>query len=529
MTDLILHNANVDTLDDARPHANALAVRGERIAHVGDDEAVLASATPNTTIVDLKGATVLPGLVDAHCHLRNLGRLQEMVRLYEARSIDEVVELVRERSRDLPRGEWIIGRGWDQELWPDRSMPSHQLLTSAVPDHPVWLVRVDAHAGLANAAAMQAAGVDAAAASPDGGLTVKEGGRLTGLFVDDAMQLIESRMPSPDAEKVIEWYLKAQEICLSLGLTEVHDAGLSQRQVDALTALSQQGELKMRVYGMLHQSVFDAGEFFPLAEGLFTCRSVKIVTDGALGSRGAAMFEPFSDSPEEKGFMRVTRDALHSTITKAFSKRFQVNTHAIGDRANRATLDAIDAGLAEIPIPDHRSRVEHAQIIAVEDIPRFAELGVIASIQPTHCTSDMKMAEARLGPGRIAGAYAWRKLIAAGARIASGSDFPVEDPNPLWGIYAAVTRQDHHGEPAGGWYSEERMTMDEAIRSFTTGAAYAAFEERDKGTLAPGMSADLTIVDRDVLASPRSELLSARVVATIVAGGVAYSRLPALS
>ena len=529
MTDLILHNANVYTLDDARPHASALAVRGEVIAHVGDDEEVLASATPNTAIVDLKGATVLPGLVDAHCHLRNLGRVQEMVQLYEARSVDEVVELVRERSRDLPKGEWVVGRGWDQELWADRSMPSHQLLTSAVPDHPVWLVRVDAHAGLANAAAMRAAGVDAAAASPDGGLVVKEGGRLTGLFVDDAMQLIESRMPSPDADKVIQWYLKAQEICLSLGLTEVHEAGLSQKQVDALTALSQQGELKMRVYGMLDQSVFDAGDFFPLAEGLFTCRSVKIVADGALGSRGAAMFEPFCDSPNEKGFMRVTRDALHSTITKAFSNGFQVNTHAIGDRANRATLDAIEAGLAEVPVPDHRSRVEHAQIIALEDIPRFAELGVIASIQPTHCTSDMKMAEARLGPERIAGAYPWRKLIAAGARIASGSDFPVEDPNPLWGIYAAVTRQDHHGEPAGGWYPEERMTMDEAIRSFTADAAYAAFEERHKGTLAPGMSADLTIVDRDVLALPRTELLSASVVATVVGGEVAYSRLPALS
>ena len=528
MTDLILHSANVHTLDDARPRATALAIQGERIIHVGDDDTVLASRTERTKVIDLNGMTVLPGLTDAHGHIRNYGRLQEMVQLYDARSFDDVVEMVRERARDAPEGEWIVGRGWNQELWPGKSMPAHDRLSEAVPGHPVWLVRVDAHAGVANAAAMRSAGLDSSVTSPRGGIVVRAGGRLTGLFVDDAMQLIESRMPSPGLEDVLRWYLKAQDICLSMGLTAVHEAGLSKRQLEALLVLSRRGQLRMRVYGMLQQSVFDGGDFSPIYEGRLTCRSIKIVADGALGSRGAAMFEPYCDSPTEKGFLRVTQDGLRRSVSKAFSSGFQVNAHAIGDLANRSVLDAIEAGLGEVPVSDHRSRIEHAQIVALEDIPRFAGLGVIASIQPTHCTSDMNMAEARLGGGRIKGAYAWRKFIDAGVRIAGGSDFPVESPNPLWGLYAAVTRQDHRGEPAGGWYPEERMTMDEALRSFTTDAAYAAFEENDKGTLSAGNWADLTVVDRDIVAAKPAELLDAGVMATIVGGDVAYSRVPQL-
>lgn len=526
---LILHNASVHTLDDAMPHATAIAIRDGQVLAIGNDSTVLATAAPDAKVNNLQGKTVIPGLTDSHGHLRNLGRVQEHVQLYDTRSFEEVVERIRARAKDTPLGQWIVGRGWNQELWPGASMPTHHILSKAIPNHPVWLLRVDAHAGLANAAAMQEAGLDSSVPEIHDGAIVKEGGRLTGLFIDNAIRLITSRMPAPDLEQNKQWYLKAQEICLANGLTEVHEAGVSEIQLQALRELVREDRLKLRVYAMLERTYFDNARHTPFTEGNLTCRSVKIITDGALGSRGAALIQSYTDAPSEKGSLLLTGQELRATVDKAFRSGFQVNTHAIGDHANRITLDTIESALRDNPIPDHRSRIEHAQIIALDDIPRFAKLGIIASVQPTHCTSDMNMAEARLGPQRIKGAYAWRKLLDSGVRLASGSDFPVESPNPMLGLYAAVTRQDSHGNPAGGWHSEERLTMNEALHSFTTGAAYASFQENHKGTLTPGKCADLLILDTDVTSAPPPDLLKAKVLATIINGQPVHIRIPNLN
>ena len=528
MVDVILHGGTIHTLDDVQPRVNALAFDRGRIARIGRNDAVLSMASPETKVVDLQGKTVIPGLSDAHGHMRSLGQLQEQVDLAGARSFLEVVELMREAARGTPKGEWVLGRRWNQELWADRTLPEHHILSKAVPDNPVWLVRVDGHAGLANEAAMRSAAVDSTTGIPSGGLVLKVGGVPSGLFVDRAMALISNHIPSIDVETAKRFLLTAQDLCLANGLTEIHDAGIGHIEMKAYRSLVAEGKLKIRVYAMLSRDFFNQEDHVPLYEGVFTARSVKIVLDGALGSRGAALLEPYSDFPQERGFLLMSLEEFRATISRALAQGFQINTHAIGDYANRIVLNTLQESLRSRNVPDHRSRIEHAQIVALEDIPRYARLGVIASVQPTHATSDMNMAEARVGPERIRGAYAWRKFIGSGVRVASGSDFPVEDSAPLLGLYAATTRQDRRGQPEGGWYPGERMTMDEALRSFTTGPAYAAFQEKQSGTISEGKWANLTIVNRDILAQPPSELLKAEVLATIVAGDAVFSRIPQL-
>ena len=522
MPQLILHNANIHTLDETQPHATAIAIDGDRITAVGDDQTILGAAPPDATTMDMDGSTIVPGLADSHGHMRNFGMLAEMVILRHARSYEDVVELVRERARNTPPGQWIQGRAWNQENWPDRSLPTHDLLSEAVPNHPVWLVRVDGHAGVANANALRISGVTGSTPTPAGGVIGRVGGRPNGLFLDRAMDLVRSHIPEITVEKSKELLLAAQGLCLAAGLTQVHDAGIDGTILQAYRELVAEGSLKIRVYAMLARDYFDQIDASPIQEGLFTCRSVKIVSDGALGSRGAALLAPYSDEPDESGFMLLSREDFEATVERAFQEGFQINVHAIGDMANRISLNVVEAALRRHEVPDHRSRIEHAQHLHLEDIPRFAELGIIASIQPTHCTSDMFMADSRLGPERTPGAYPWRKFLDSGARIVSGSDFPVESNNPLWGLYSAVTRQNHDGQPSDGWHPEERLTMDEALRSFTLDAAYASFQEHDLGPLSPGMLADLTALDTDIMSESPQALLEAEVVVTVVNGEVVY-------
>lgn len=525
MTDFILHNGRVHTMDAERPYATALAVVDDTIAAVGSDD-VLALRTPRTRVVDLKGATVLPGLGDSHCHMVWTGQAQEAVDLGPARSFAEAVEMVREQASAVPAGTWITGWRWNQEQWDDKSLPHHALLSERVPDHPVWLVRVDTHAGLANVAAMERAGITAATQAPPGGLVMLEDGKPTGLFIDTAMPFVEDRIPAPTVDDARRLILAAQEHCLAYGLTQVHDPGLDATMLAAYRSLAADGALKIRVHAMVRQEYIDELGLTPIHEGLFTLRCVKVLMDGALGSYGAAMEEPYADAPHETGLLRVTPERLREVLELSYRGGFQVGIHAIGDRTNRLALDGIEEVLGRIPTDDHRTRIEHAQILRPQDVGRFAQLGVIASVQPAQCTSDIAMSDVRLGPERTPNAYAWRSLLDAGTTIVGGSDAPVESANPLWGIYSAITRQDHQGQPAEGWGPEQRMTRSEALAAYTTGPAYASFQDADRGVLRPGQWADLTIVDRDVVDGPATDLIDAQVLATVVAGEVVFDRLP---
>ncbi len=516
MADLILHNGTIYSLASGLEPVQAISVRGGRIAYAGDDQGALDSRKDGDTVIDLRGRTVLPGMCDAHCHMRSLGQREELVDLRDARSYAELIERVRERASRTPDGEWVVGRGGNGEVWDENTRPVHGDLSAAVPDHPVWLTRVDGHAGFGNAHAMELAGVSPSTQSPPGGLILKESGKPTGVFLDAAMNMVRERIPEPDVEQIKRYLLRAQDLCLAAGLTEVHDAGISETDLLAYRALVAEGRLKIRVYAMLRRDYFLRYDALPLEEGSLTVRAVKVVLDGALGSRGAALHAPYTDEPDLSGLLLVTDEEFAEIVRKALRIGFQMCVHTIGDRANTVALDALPESVA--PAGDYRSRLEHAQIMTLRDIGRLKDLGVIASVQPTHATSDMNMAEARLGPERIEGAYAWRRTVDAGGRMAGGSDFPVEGHNPLWGVYAAVTRQDHAGSPPGGWRPKERLTMEESLRLFTVDTAYAAFRESDRGTLTEGMWADFVVLDRDIVTGSPKDLLDAKVTATVVGG-----------
>jgi predicted amidohydrolase YtcJ len=529
--DMIYTNANIYTLDPARPRAEALAVAGERITAVGSLHDVLRLRQPATRIVDLQGHTVLPGLIDAHAHVAGLGSYAlGCVDLSAARSFDEVVEMIAARVRETAKGEWIVGGRWDHESWPGRKLPTHEKLSAVSPDNPVWLRRVDGHAGLANAAAMKLAGVDRDTPSPAGGEIIKDAtGELTGLFVDNAEDLIARHVPQ-SGQQTADLLLKAQEMCLAVGLTGVHDAGITPSEIAVYRELAAAGKLKLRVYAMVagEHAIKYFHEHELLIDDRFTVRSAKLYADGALGSRGAWLLEPYSDRPQDAeghpytGLNVMKPDFIRHVAEDGLRQGYQVCTHAIGDRANRETLNAYALALSRRPTKNHRFRIEHAQLLALDDIPRFEQLGVIPSMQPTHCTSDMRWVCDRVGATRAQGAYAWASLRRTGVPIPGGSDFPVESPNPFLGLYAAITRQDADGQPPDGWHPEQRMTRTEALRSFTLDAAYAAFQEDSKGSLEPGKLADFIVIDDDVMTCAPCEIPGTRVLRTVIGGEVVY-------
>ena len=492
----------------------------------------LQRAHPRVNVIALLESTILPGLTDAHGHLYGLGLSLDVVALVGTNSYEEVIARVKERASRTPANEWIIGRGWDQNDWPVKEFPTKEALDAAVPDHPVFLRRVDGHAALANTTALRIARVTAATKDPEGGRVIRDAnGEPTGVFVDAAMDLVEDVIPAPSAAQRKARVLASAQTIAANGLTEVHDAGIDGATITAVRELIDEKRFPIRVYAMLGDNDMLLNTWFsqgPLmnyggalggAGGRLTVRSVKLYADGALGSRGAALLAPYSDDPGNSGLMLARPEHLADVARRARAKGFQVNTHAIGDRGVRNVIDAYsEAGVNA----NDRFRVEHLQVISPPDVPRLVSHGIIASMQPTHATSDMPWAERRLGSERVKGAYAWRTVLNAGGRLALGSDFPVEDVSPFFGLYSAVTRQDHEGNPPGGWYPEQRLTLAEAIRGFTKDAAFAAFEETSRGTIEVGKLADLTIVDGDLFAMPALQLFNAKVRYTVVGGEVVY-------
>lgn len=474
--------------------------------------------------IDGAGRTLIPGIIDAHGHVGSYGFSLLRVDLVGASSEQEAANRVLAFAEENPEIEWIQGRGWNQVLWESNEFPTAASIDALVNDKPVWLSRVDGHAGWANSAALALAGIDRNTKDPTGGQIIRdENGDATGVLIDTAMSFVSSRIPSPSLEEQKFALLTAMESLAEYGMTSVHDAGIGSQTIRAYKELVAEGPLPIRVNAMisasdpLYQDRLAEGHFRS-ADDTFTINSVKVVGDGALGSRGAALIEDYSDEPGNRGLLRYDDERLEFLMRAAMNAGFQVNTHAIGDNANLKVLDNYENLIRETNSRDRRHRVEHAQILRYEDILRFAELGVIPSMQATHATSDKNMAQDRLGEVRIQGAYAWRKLLDNGTIIANGSDFPVESPNPYWGLHASVTRQDQNNEPPGGWFPEERMTLIEAFASFTLDAAYAGHQENILGSLEPGKKADFIFLDRDLFAIPVEELWQIQATETWVNG-----------
>lgn len=530
--DLIVTNARIYTVDDAHPFVAALAVRGGRIAFAGDVRGAMALRGAQTRVLDLGGRTVIPGMVDAHGHVSGLGDALAIVDLVGSTSVEDVVARVVAKSGGTSAGQWVAGRGWDQNRWGDTRFPSHEKLSAAVPNNPVILTRIDGHAVFANRKAMELAGITSATKDPEGGQIIRDAsGNPTGVFVDNAMALVRRVVPPPTREEVKRAVMAAIADGQRWGLTGVHDAGSDETVLSVYDELGKSGQMNFRMYAMISggrtespmlDRLIAAGPKSALYDGTLWVRSIKLYSDGALGSRGAALLDPYSDDAKNNGLLVSDPKFIEAIAVKALKAGFQVNTHAIGDRGNRVTLDAYEAALKQVPVADHRFRIEHAQILNYADVPRFAQLGVIPSMQASHQTSDMYWAGTRLGVHRLPGAYAWRALLNTGVVIPNGSDFPVEYVNPLISFHAAIARQDANDWPAGGWYPEQAMTREEALKAMTIWPAYSAFQEKELGSLAPGKYADFTVLDQDIMRVPASLILKTHVVSTWVGGKPVY-------
>jgi len=517
--DLAVTNAHIHTVNPKQPTATAIAVRQGKILAVGDDISRYVGASTKT--IDAKGATIVPGLIDSHGHVQGLGDMLGSLDLRGIVSEREIVEKVHEAVKRHKPGEWIFGNAWDQNLWSVKEFPDAAGISDAAPDNPVSLERVDGHAVWVNRKAMEIADINAATPDPAGGRIVRDAtGGPTGVLVDQAQQLVSRKIPPASPEQVEQSLLRATQVLARDGITTVHDAGVSYADIDGYRSLIRKGQLAIHIYAMI---------LYPLAlpdkpeigEDL-TIRSIKLIADGALGSRGAAMIEPYTDDPGNRGLPILDRVTIRAVAEKGLAKGFQVNTHAIGDRANRTALEAYGDVLKG---PNNkRFRIEHAQIVAPEDFAKFKQYSIIASMQATHATSDMLWAQDRVGPERIKGAYAWQTFLHLGVHVPNGSDFPVEDPNPLLGFYAAVTRQKTDGTPPNGWFPNQRMSREEALRSWTIEGAYAAFEENRKGSIEPGKMADFVMLSGDIMTMSAAEIPRTRVMMTVVSGKIVFQR-----
>ena len=524
--DTALHNINGYTSTNSGIESFTVLIFDDsgRIIATGDDD--LVAAYPAATRLDGDGKTVLPGLTDAHAHVLGLGLLKTSLDLQGTPSVEDAVATIRDYVDANPSARWILGRGWNQVIWPIQEFPTAAHIDAVVSDRPVWLRRVDGHAGWANSAALKIAGIENDTPDPVGGKIIRDGnGNATGVLIDRAMALVGAHVPEIDKDETQSAISAAVRALLAEGVTGVHDAGISLMNAEVYLSMADDSQLDLRIYAMIGGAgdALDAigKPIRRYGNDRLEIASVKLVSDGALGSRGAAMIEPYSDDVENRGLPFWTQEELDEQVTKANKMGFQVGIHAIGDFGNQLALNSFEKAQDGKPSP-LRNRIEHAQIIALSDIPRFAELGVVASIQSTHATSDKNMAEDRVGPDRIRGGYAWRRLLDSGAILANGSDFPVELSNPFHGLYAAVTRQGRDGEPDGGWYADQALTRAEALHSFTLAAAYAANQEAILGSLEPGKWADFIVIDRDYFEVPSSEIDDIQVLQTWVGGEVMY-------
>ena len=530
--DLLVDNVNGYTLDShgKLQHFQALLVDQGKVVATGS-HAELASRAGDAKVIDGYGKTLLPGLIDAHGHVLELGYARNSVDLVGTKSLDEALAKVKAYAKAHPDAKWILGSGWNQEIWKLGRFPTAKELDTAVADRPVWLSRVDGHAGWANSAAIKLARVDKASKDPSGGRIERDaGGNPAGVFVDGATALINAKVPPPTPQQKIAALDAALAEMASVGLTGVGDAGIDLANYELYRQYADQHKLTARIYAMIlgtgddFDTISKNGPLIGYGNDFLTVRTVKLFADGALGSRGAAMLAPYSDDPHNRGLLFLKPAELTADIGKALGKGYQVAIHAIGDHANREVLDSYAAAYRTHPDGIAlRNRVEHAQIVSLEDIPRFVPLRLIASMQPTHATSDMNMAEDRIGHERIKGAYAWQRFLKQGTIVAGGSDFPVESPNPFYGLYSAITREDHAGQPPGGWYPDQDMTPAEALRAFTLDAAYAEHAEKTLGTLEPGKWADFILVDHDIFKDPATKIWNTKVLQTWVGGKQVYA------
>ena len=523
----VYYNASGYTIEsDSLLSFSTLVVDGQKVFAVGgDDLANKYLDMPTVTVFDLEGKTLLPGIIDAHGHVMGLGFQELQINLAGITSLQGTLQELKEYAEANPELEWIIGRGWNQTLWEENRFPTAADLDQVIPDRPVWLSRVDGHAGWANTKAIQLAQVSTDTPDPVGGKIIRDNrGRPTGVFIDAAEGYVQTVVPESTREEQTLALNAALSLLSSYGVTSVHDAGVGVETWELYKDFAIQRKLRTRIYGMISGAgrVFDQlsseGPIQSLYDDRLALRSVKLYSDGALGSRGAALIEDYHDDPGNKGLLFIDQEEMNLMVEKVVSKGYQANIHAIGDAANRQVLDALEYAQQLYPREDQRNRIEHAQIVAPEDIARFKDLDIIASMQPTHATSDKNMAEDRVGPQRIKGAYAWQSFLRQGTVVASGSDFPVESANPFLGFYASITRKDIQGNPLSGWYSNEAMDRVQTLKSFTIDAAFAGFQEDVLGSLEPGKWADFIIIDQDIMMAPDSMLWQTKVLETWVAG-----------
>jgi len=531
--DLVLTNGVIHTVDEKNPSAQAIVIAGDRIAYVGSNAAAQNRVSDKTRVIDLGGKTVVPGFIDSHYHFQGVGRRAFDLNLDGCKSLEEFLSRIQNWTTGKQPGDWITGRGWMEEDWPDKKFPTRTELDRIVPELPVYLNRADGHMALVNSKALEIAGITEATPDPPGGGILKDGrGKLNGLLVDKAMSLVARHIPSNSAEMQEKYALKANAVALAYGLTTIHDAGSGWDTINLWKRLYNEEKMQIRIYEFVRgpggdvKTLLQKGAEIGLFDHHLTIRGIKISIDGALGSRGAALLENYSDE-NTRGLFLWQDDQVYPTIKAATEQGLQVAIHAIGDAANRKVLDLYERAFNEVPvekrkIADPRFRIEHAQIVDPADIPRFKKLGVIPSMEASHAIGDLHFAIRRLGLNRLSGAYAWRTFIDQGNYIAGGSDAPVEEGNPLIEFYASFARRDTTGFSTDGWHPELRMTREEALKSLTIWGAMAAFEEDLKGSLMPGKLADLVVLDRDLMTAPENELFKIKVLMTIVGGKVVF-------
>jgi len=531
--DLILVNGNVYTVNKKQPRAEAIAVRDQRIVFVGSNQDARKFRGDKTRIIDLGGKTVVPGFTDSHCHIFGIGEREMKLNLEGTNTREDFLARVKERVAQTERSKWITGRGWIETFWKPPQFPARQDLDKIAPDNPVFLTRADGHASVANSAALKIARIDKSTPDPFGGQILKTNGELNGMLLDNAQDLVAKNIPKPTEAEREQALLRGIEREIGLGWCEIQNAGSYKDDVDLIKNAFESGKAKIRFINAVYGPGEDAENF--LHEGSiigafnhhFTQRTIKVVFDGALGSRGAALLKPYSDSPDTSGYLTEKPEELKPMFEEALRRGIQVETHAIGDRANRIILDLYEQAFKAVSpdqrkIRDPRWRVEHAQIVDPADIPRFAELGVIPSMQSSHAISDLFFAPARLGMDRLDGAYAWQSFLKSGAIICGGSDAPVERGEPMIEFYAAVARKSVKGESGEGWHPEQAVSREQALKMFTIWPAYAAFEEKDKGSIEVGELADFTMLSQDIMKIPEPEILKTRCVMTIIGGEIVF-------
>jgi predicted amidohydrolase YtcJ len=532
--DLILKNGNIYTVNDAQPKAEAVAVKGSKIVFAGSNKDSEKFKGSNTRVIDLKGATVVPGLTDSHYHLSGVGQREMTLNLEGTSSLDDFLSKVKARVDQAKPGEWVTGRGWIETFWKPQTFPTRQDLDKIAPNNPVYLVRADGHGAVANSSALKLAGVDRTTPSPDGGEIMhdKQTGEPNGMLLDRAMGKVGSKIPPASRERMEQALLLGARRSIELGWTQIQNAGGSYNDIDMMRKLYADGRLKLRIYQAVHgpgpssSKLIKDGPILDANDPRLTVRTIKVVFDGALGSKGAALLEPYADH-DTSGFLTQKPEDVYAMLLDALRAGIQVETHAIGDRANRTILDLYEKAFNAVPeslrkISEPRWRVEHAQILNPIDIPRFAKLGVIPSMQPSHAIGDLHFAASRLGLSRLEGAYAWQSLIKSGVIIAGGSDAPVERGEPMIEFYAAVSRKDFNGFSGEGWHPEQAVSRAQALKMFTIWAAYAAFEEKFKGSIEPGKFADLTVLSADIMKIPEKQILTTRCLKTIIGGDIVY-------